>query len=133
MLVGTRQAVPAPAARQERFHGHAVTRSEAPTLGRVGSDLVDDADGLVARHERVPQVDHPVELAPVLLDVGAADATGLDPKDRVVAPDAGAGQLDQLERPRASLDDSNDRFGHTRRLARRCAGTARHTPTAGRA
>jgi hypothetical protein len=112
VLVGAAQAVAATAAGDERFDGDPVADVEAPPLGRVDPDLVDDADGLVAGDERVAQVDDAVHLAPVLLDVGAAYAARLDPEDGVVAPDFGARQLDELDRACAGLHGRDDCARH---------------------
>ncbi len=112
MLVGAGEAEPAAPAGQERFDRDPVAGAEPPALGRARADLVDHAHRLVAGDERVLDADRRVELPPVLLDVGTADAAGLDAQECVVVTDARPGQLDQLERTGTGLDRRDDGFAH---------------------
>ena len=71
--------------RLEHLHGHPVTRLHPPALRRGGADRFDDPDGLVARDERAAGM----QLAGVLLVVGAAQPARLDPQETVVIADLG--------------------------------------------
>ena len=57
--------------------------STRPSAQPPRADLLDHADGLVTGDESVPRM----ELAAVLLVVGAAQPAGLDPEQRVVVAD----------------------------------------------
>ena len=78
------------AARLEHLQGHAVTALHAPALRGTVAELLHDPDGLVAWDEGPAGV----ELAGVLLVVGAAQPARLDAEEPVVGPDPG-----EVERP----------------------------------
>jgi hypothetical protein len=70
-------------AGQEDLHGHPVAGRHAPSFGGLRTDLLDDADGLVAGDEGIPRV----EKSGVLLMIRTAETAGLDPEDGVIRPD----------------------------------------------
>ena len=72
-------------ARLEHLDRDPVASSDAPTPSRSWTDLFEYAHGFVTGHE----LESAVELAGVLLVIGAAQPAGLDPQQRVVGADLG--------------------------------------------
>jgi hypothetical protein len=72
-------ALPALAARQRRLDHDAVALGDLPSLGGCAADLFDPADRLVSRNDRHLAEAADLELAEILVVVGAAQAVGLDP------------------------------------------------------
>jgi hypothetical protein len=68
---------------EEHLDGHPVTDADAPSLGRPGADLLDDADGLVSGDEGVGAG----EVSGVQLVIGAAQPAGLDAQEPVYGSD----------------------------------------------
>src|SRR5207302_6453394 len=98
---------------------HPVARLDAPARGRTLADLLDDAQWLVPRDDgrlaSTPGV-------PVLLDVAAADAAGLDPQQAVIGPGPRAGKLTELDLARSHLDRRANHLGHDRPPSRGIGG-----------
>ena len=83
--VHARAAGVARAARQEDLDGNAVAGTDAPARRRGRADSFEDADRLVAGHERVTREEFPG----VLLVIGSAQTTRLDAQQRIVVTDLG--------------------------------------------
>ncbi len=79
-MVPAGEAGLAEATREHRLDGDAIAGVDAPALGGAVADLLDDAEGFVARDHRRRRPQRALEL----LVVAAADPAGFDAKKRVV-------------------------------------------------
>ncbi|GAA3093293.1 hypothetical protein GCM10020001_005970 [Nonomuraea salmonea] len=103
-LVRAGQAPAAGVARHDDLHGDPVAGLHAPPGRRALADLLDDAERLVPRHEGPRLVlQHRPEMAPVRLDVAAADPVGLDAQQTVVGADPRSWELAYLDLARSDL------------------------------
>ena len=66
---------------------HPVAHRHPPRPRRLGADLGDAPDRLVARDDGVAHDALGGEIAAILLDIGAAEPAGLDPQQRLPGPD----------------------------------------------
>jgi hypothetical protein len=98
------------AAGEDVLHRHAIAHLHAPAPRRALADGLDHPDGLVAQDRRQRGRDQTLEL----LDVGAADAAGLDAQQRSVVAGLRHGQLARLEAPRRGQDHGEGLAGRHR-------------------
>jgi hypothetical protein len=95
-LGGPHPALPATPARQRRLDYDAVTLGDFPTLGSLRTDLLNKADRLVTRNDR-QLAGADLELAEILIIIGATEAIGLDAQQTVIRLYLGQSEVAQLE------------------------------------
>jgi hypothetical protein len=79
-----RQAGFTDSAGDERLDRNAIAGPDAPAKSRSLTDLIDDAERLMARNERVL---NNLKMTVVKLDIRSADPACLDSEDRLIRPD----------------------------------------------
>jgi hypothetical protein len=84
-------------ARQVRLQGNAITDTNTPTLCRRCADRLDDADWLVARNHRIRAETARYGTTVELVNIAAAQTTGLDPQQAFVRPYEGNLEFLHLE------------------------------------
>ena len=103
-MVGAAQAELAASAGEVGFERHPVADRNAPGARRVGADFGDAPHRLVPRDDGVAHDALGGEVAPVLVDVGAAETARLDPEQRLLGPDRRHLVLVGLDPPVRDLD-----------------------------